>query len=1136
MKLRKRVRSLIAFSLLILLLLTGGIVLRNFFLGQVKKKIQSAFNYSRISLQLFPPALVVEDIRTVSLSPFFSARKAVFGLSFFSLLKKEKPLTVYIEQPVVRITETYAGEEKKSRLITAFPLPFAIEKGLVRGGELYYWGKDYNFHAKDVKSLMRLKGDSFSIHLEAEDNVLFFHSASQSLEGKISFMVEGKGREFAVKKAVIEGSDFLFKAKGRMVNPLDPEGELKVSFITKPALVARILDFPFDWRGKAEGRGELIRKDGKLSFRSDLASDDLVLNNVRLERVKGQLVLGEKEGRRVELDIFRRSAPGGSVRIGFERGQVSGVFQRIYLEPILNYLSLPWPVKSPAWGTFRLAGGQLEVNAEFRDEDLVSLPGKFPFRGEVRLDWDGKTEIAISSEKLESSFGIMGLEGKVRLEETLDLGIQGEVTNLGQARELTSLILSKSFDFPEIRGKGKADIRITGDIRSPQVEATFAFSPGGFAKFDVASVEGTAEFIKNTFSGDFKVNDPFLKGEIHLLTGDTGLDAEIRLSEGNVEKILPGLDISLPLSGKASGLFQIRQKEDALEVDGSFSGQEVKFGPLPMRDVTGELGWREETLTFPELSFLLQGGEVQGKARLDLAKESYDLDFTGKGINLSSIYPDVQGMLTFDLKGDGIVGRDAATGHFEINKLHYAPLEEIEARGEISVDFLDNSIGVKAEGGFYPGNNDFRISFALPFTGKDISIDVKGNADNLDLLLPWKGAKGKIDYLAEIRITSSGPQVNGVVDFQGSLLPFPRFAHALRNYSGLIFIQNNKASVRSFVGKIGGGDVQGLGEVRLGKGGFEAIDLSFEGKNMLLSPLERTRALTDGTMRLIKDEGRFVLEGDLLIQKLSWRREVYEKFLFSSDPYYQPQKEPGFFDDLTLNIRLRALEDAWLENSLGRVKGRFDLSVTGNVNAPIVMGDIEALGGEVYFQDRKFKILKGRLSFFNPSTIEPYLEFRGETYVKDYRVAFSLTGLVDQLKPEFSSSPPLPPEDVLALLALGEAFKRTTSYDTSTQLSTASLLSFQLAEEAKKRAESVLSLDRFRIDPFVLGSSAEMTARLTVGKKISKNLFILYSTNLTTQREEIVRVEWELSDDLSVVGIRDEIGRLSFDVKIRKRF
>jgi len=160
------------------------------------------------------------------------------------------------------------------------------------------------------------------------------------------------------------------------------------------------------------------------------------------------------------------------------------------------------------------------------------------------------------------------------------------------------------------------------------------------------------------------------------------------------------------------------------------------------------------------------------------------------------------------------------------------------------------------------------------------------------------------------------------------------------------------------------------------------------------------------------------------MNRLSWRREITEKFSFSSSPYAASRREPGFFDDLNLNIRLRADDNAWIENSLGRIRGKFDLSISGNVYNPVLLGEIEALDGSVEFQDRSFKVLEGRASFFNPAAIEPYIHFKGETYVKDYRVTFSIDGLPDRLMPEFNSSPPLPQEDVLALLALGEAFRR----------------------------------------------------------------------------------------------------------------
>ncbi|OGD26091.1 MAG: hypothetical protein A2Y56_15205 [Candidatus Aminicenantes bacterium RBG_13_63_10] len=210
--------------------------------------------------------------------------------------------------------------------------------------------------------------------------------------------------------------------------------------------------------------------------------------------------------------------------------------------------------------------------------------------------------------------------------------------------------------------------------------------------------------------------------------------------------------------------------------------------------------------------------------------------------------------------------------------------------------------------------------------------------------------------------------------------------------------------------------------------------------------------------------------------------------------------------------------------------------MTGTAGAPVVLGDIEALAGTVVFQDRSFNILAGKLSFFNPLSAEPYLDFKGEAYVKDYRVTFGLNGLVNHLRPEYSSSPPLPPEDVLALLAMGESFKRTYITDVSARLSSAALLADQLSDEAQKRASRLFNLDRISIDPFVMGSSTELVPRLTLGKKISRNLSIYYSTNLTTQREEIVRLEWELGRNFSLVGNRDELGTVSFDVKLRKRF
>jgi len=687
-----------------------------------------------------------------------------------------------------------------------------------------------------------------------------------------------------------------------------------------------------------------------------------------------------------------------------------------------------------------------------------------------------------------------------------------------------------------MRGKGKASIRIFGNQSSPQVKAHFSLSPGGFDTFDVNSVVGEADIIRSDFLGKFTVDDPSMKGRIRILSNQDELNAEIHLDQGRVEKILPGLNINLPLEGEGSGDFTVKQTDDNVQVEGVFSSPLMKVYTQDLKDVRGKIVRQGEAIFFPELQCRIHQGTARGFAQIWLLNRKFNIDIKAENLACASLYSRLTGNLSFNLKGEGLLDQDSASGKFEIKDFFFPPFQKTDVKGDVSLSQGEKKLVVDVEGNFLPGENKFHVALNLPFDKQPTSADVNGTFTNIDLLLPWRGTKGEVNYIAEIRAAEVSPRLKGVIDFKGSVLPLPRFAHAFRDFTGLVFVEDGDVSVRSLQGKMGGGDVWGSGKVKLGKGGVEIIDLKLEGKDLLLSPLERTRALAHGSLRIVKDSNRLTLDVDFFLGRLSWRREIYERFGFYSPPYYQSRTEPGFFDDLTLNIHLKADGNAWMKNSLGDIEGKFDLSIAGNVNSPILTGNIEALRGDINFQDRKFRILRGRVSFINPSRIEPYLEFKGETYVKDYRVTFSINGLLDRLNPEFSSSPPLPPEDVLALLAMGEAFKRTYSYDRSTQLSTASLLSFQLAEEAKKRAEKIFRIDSFRIDPFVMGSSAGTTARLSVGKRISRNFSILYSTNLSTQREDLVRIEWELSNDLSIVGIRDEEGRVSFDVKIYKRF
>lgn len=1135
MKIKKRVRLLIVLAVILLFFLGAGVFTKNIFLRQVQEKIESSFFYDHLHMSFFPPVLVIENVRTRSPSPYFRAEKISLRISYGAFLTRQKPFNVVIEKPVLIISDTSLKEDagKKGEFDLSFPV--LVEEGLIKNGEFYYQGKKTSFQSRGIEAVFAQWRNEFSLEARTERSLFSPGGSLPRLEGKIDFLIEGRGQKIYVRRLKIDSDDFSLDSEGSMVDPLNPQLSLETSFKAKTPWLIRFLHLPFKWEGNTEGQGTLTRGEEGVSFRADFASSDLFLNGVFMGELRGRIDYQE-DTQTVEFNYQKGTLPREYVKLLFTEGKVEGILKGAFLDPVTEYFALPWPISTPAWGEFSVDDEKLETDLEFRDDYSLSEPRRFPFRGPLQLNWDKKKTVTFSSPRFVSDFGEFDLEGKVNVGKELDITIQGDVRDVKRTREFISVLLSKNYTFAEMRGSGEMDLHVFGEYYDPQVHSRFSFSPGSFGKFDARSVEGEAEIIKGDFFARFNVDDPFMKGKVGLFSGMDGVRVDIHMERGFVERIFPALDFEFPLKGEASGNFEVKLKGEDIQVKGDFAGSQVNFVGQDLKEVSGKLEWKEDFLSLSELQFQLHEGTVKGDVTLGLANRAFDINILGEGIDFSSLYSGMTGNLSFLLNGKGFFDKDFALGPFEVKDLSHSPFQKTTANGLARFNHSEGKLDLDLMGNFSPGNNFFNVSFSIPLSEDMFSVDIRGGFTNLDLLLPWKGAEGIANYLGEVKGPLSSPEVKGAIDFKGSVFPLPGFAHAFRDYSGLMFVENNLLTFRSLQATLGGGEVQGGGELRLGKGGIEAIDVKLEGTNMTVSPVERTRAVADGVLNLIKGPNQFVLKGDFFAHRLSWRREVNEEFIFYSTPYYQAEREPGFFDDLTLDIRLRADDNAWIENSLGRVRARFDLTVGGSVSEPVVLGEIEALDGDINFQDRNFKLLVGRVNFINPVTTEPYISFIGETYVKDYRVTFSLDGPLDNLNPSFTSSPPLPPEDVLALLALGEAFKRTYSYDTSTQLSTASLISFQLSEEAKKRAEGLFTIDRFRIDPFIMGSSAEMAARLTVGKKLSKNFFILYSTNLTTQREEIVKMEWELTDDISLIGTRDEEGRISFDIKIRKRF
>ena len=1137
MKLGRKLKSLIILLALAGGLAGGGVVIRNILLSQIRKQIDPVMRYDRIRLTILPPSAVLENVHSLKSDPFFSIDKIVLQVPLRSILRNNRSFNVFIRGLTARIYEKPGREANPFSL--SLRLPFFVENGILLDGEVSYWGKGVSVLARNVRAYFRQSKDAFVLRAESAAHSIHFPTIVHPLEGNSEIIIEARGNDLFLRRLKVQHPDLLIKARGTMTNPQNPSLDIQTTIRGPVSLIADAFELPFVWTGSAAGTGRFIRNDaGQSRFTADFESRDMTFTGDPLGRVVGNLSIAGGSGK-LDLAVSKPGATVEYLDLQFGRQKLDGRVRGVHVDPLIKQIRIPWPVRSPVWGAFTLDPKSLEVQGEFRDDLLPEQDGKFPFRGPFHLHWDRHREITFFSERIESNFGALTVDGSLDIGREVRVELSGEATDISRGREFTSLALRLPLTFPEIRGRGKTIIKILGAWSAPEVKIDFALAPGGFGRFNAAEGAGLVEIARGETSGIVRVRDPELNGLLRFNSRKGYWTCRVEESEGALEKIFPALALDLPFKGRVAGVLEFHDDGTGLAAEGDFTSARAEVYGQTVENVTGHFGWStaDFRLDLSNLRGTFFGGTVTGSAAVGFHSRDFEIDAAFRDLDPSRKVSGLDGLLSFDLKGRGNLDRDAASGSFAIKELGFGPVKKTEASGTVEMSLRDKALGLRLKGLLDPGRNTFDVAFRYPEADGTYFVGASGSIFNFDLFLPWTGAKGEIRYLAEVRGGKSSPaRWNGVLDFKGPVFPFPKFAHALTDYSGLVRIDNNVATVRSLRGKIGGGDVFASGEVRFGAGGIELIDLRADGRDMILSVFERTRGVGDGSFRILKNAREFLLSGDLAVRQLLWRREVNEKFVFSASPYPEFQKGPGLFDDLALDIRFHADEGAVLDDSLGRIEGRFDLTLGGTVASPFVLGDLEGLRGEVRFQDRAFRVLRARLSFFNPTTNDPYVDFLGETYLKDYRVTLSVAGLLKSLRPEFTSSPPLPSEDVLALLSMGESFKRTYSYDASTQVGTGSLMSFQLADPATRRAEQWFRLDRFRIDPFVLGASTEMTARLTVGKKISRNIMLLYSTNLTSQREEIIRLEWELLESFSLVGMRDERGRLSLDAKIRKRF
>jgi translocation and assembly module TamB len=246
---------------------------------------------------------------------------------------------------------------------------------------------------------------------------------------------------------------------------------------------------------------------------------------------------------------------------------------------------------------------------------------------------------------------------------------------------------------------------------------------------------------------------------------------------------------------------------------------------------------------------------------------------------------------------------------------------------------------------------------------------------------------------------------------------------------------------------------------------------------------------------------------------------------------------------MQLDVRVRTGPNTRFTTTLtSDLQADANLNVRGSAARPVVQGRITVNQGEVNFFGGKYTIKRGEVSFYNTSKIEPVLDMDVETRVRAVTVGINFSGPINKLNVSYRSDPPLAPTEIIALLTVGRS-PDSISYTSQgnqqsgsfLQTGANTLLGNAISAPISSQLQRFFGVSRLKIDPLISGLEGTPQARLTVEQQVSKDVTVTFVTTLNRSQQQVVRLEWNLSREWSVIALRDENGSFGLDFQIRKQ-
>ncbi|MCU1309021.1 MAG: hypothetical protein JWO20_146 [Candidatus Angelobacter sp.] len=496
---------------------------------------------------------------------------------------------------------------------------------------------------------------------------------------------------------------------------------------------------------------------------------------------------------------------------------------------------------------------------------------------------------------------------------------------------------------------------------------------------------------------------------------------------------------------------------------------------------------------------------------------------------------EIHGTLRGPLKNKSLVEAHVTIPTLQVN---YKNTAQIGAASPIRIDYTNGVINLQRTT-IRGTDTDLQIQGSVPTnSAAPVSLLLMGtvNLQLAQLFAPDVTSSGQMRFNVNSYGARTDPNVQGRIDLVNVNVATVDVPLGLQNGNGVLTLTKDRLEVTDFHGTVGGGTVTASGSVLYRPSLQFNVGLAGKGIRMLYPDGVREEMETRLTLTGTPDAAE--LGGQVNIGQLSFTPEFdAASFLGQISSGTTPPPAQGFSQNLQLNVAVRSTSGVNLVNRTLSLQAAANLEVRGTAAQPVILGRINLTGGDLLFMGNRYVLEGGTLDFVNRTQTQPVVNVAVSTTIQQYNIHMRFEGPVDHLHTNYASDPALPPSDIINLLAFGQTTEAAGANPLPGNLGAQSLVASAVSNQITSRLEKIVGISHLAINPVLgntTGTGSQQYATISVQERVTGNLFVNFSTDVTATQNQVIEVQYNLSPRVSVSTSRNQNGGFAFETLIRR--